>query len=366
MGKPTRVRRVPKRYESIEEREGLEESNNDSNQLNQPEQIEVRDVQKVDKPQRIVKTIKRTKMTRSRELLTIQRMLNSTIGVLNRRVNVLSEEVKKTQNSIRDTTRGKEETIVTEITSSNNLELGSNVPGEVTKESNLVEDKQKYIICNVKNINLDKPKFGENLIHPVNFVEDLETYLKKAGKSDNELDLILECLTGNSRDWARIYKGRWTGLADFKLDFLKAYWGENEQNELRRKIVQGVWNRTETPTMVEHFLKLSGKAQMLSYNIPEKQLIGDIMRHYPKFIQQVWATSKIETIIEAAEFLRSMDDIQKQEVPNTSTARNFKEWEKKKKVYQQNYRQWQKPREAEVQEVRFTNSSNVNGSEALN
>lgn len=365
MGKPVRVRRAPKRYESTEEQVMQEELHNSSDQ---GDTLEVRESRPAVERSPAAKVIKRPKITRSQELTSIQRMLNRTVGALTRKINVLGEEVKRVQESMQVTTNEGKETSVAEVTSLNPIEIRSSCVQETIKDVHPTEDEQKYIIWNVKNINLEKPKFGETAVHPVNFIEDLETYLKKAGKSNNELDLILECLTGNARDWARIYKGRWTGLVDFKLDFLKAYWGENEQNELRRKIVQGVWNRTETPTMVEHFLKLTGKAQMLSYSIPEKQLVGDIMRHYPKFIQQVWATSQIETIIEAAEFLRSMDDIQKQDVPNTVMTRNFKEWEKKKKVHQQGYRQWQRPREAEVHAVNLENNTNfnVNGSEALN
>lgn len=367
MGKPSRVRRVPKRYEPDDELGNIEEINSDSNRPVQPEEVEVRDSRVLDEPHPIVRTIRRPKSTRSRELVTIQRMLSRTIGVLTRRVNVLSGEVKKTQRTIQETTGGEKESPIVEVTSLNNEGMDCDeVHGNVIKETSPGADIHKYVMCNVKNINLDRPKFGESSIHPVDFIEDLETYLKKLGTSGNELDLIRECLTGSVKDWSRIYKGRWTGLADFKVDFLKAYWGENEQNELRRKIVHGVWNRAETPTMVEHFLKLTGRAQMLSYKIPEKQLIGDIIRHYPKFIQQVFVTNKIETIIEAAEFLRSMDNIQKQEVPGTSTSKNFKEWEKKKRGYQQNYRQWQRPKEVEVQAINLNDNSNVVDSEMLN
>lgn len=96
---------------------------------------------------------------------------------------------------------------------------------------------------------------------------------------------MLELLSKNdgARDWARIYRGRWTGLEDFKSDFLATYWGENEQNELRRTVSSGFWDRQKSPSMLSYFLKLAGRAQKLTYKLPEKQLVSDIVRHYPKY-----------------------------------------------------------------------------------
>lgn len=158
----------------------------------------------------------------------------------------------------------------------------------------------------------EKPRFPVKNKHPVTFIEDLTTYLKKgASGADDVIDTILECLEGESRNWARIYKDRWTHFEDFKTDFLDTYWGEAEQNDLRRKIVMNSWDSTQS-TMLGHFITLCGQAKMLTYAIQEKQLVNDIMNHYPKDVQYAWSTSNYTSILQATEFLRKLDVINKQ------------------------------------------------------
>lgn len=80
---------------------------------------------------------------------------------------------------------------------------------------------------------------------------------------------------------------------------------------------------------------------MLTYQIPENQLISDVIRHYPKYVQQNWAASKVSTIIEMAEFLRNMDDINKQEAhPYIQPTASMSRQNEKRKENQVAYRQW--------------------------
>lgn len=207
-------------------------------------------------------------------------------------------------------------------------------------------DITRSVIYNIRNINLEKPKFGDKVTDPITFLEDLENYLKKASKEGKDLDLVQECLVDGARDWARIYRGRWARLEDFKSDFLATYWGENEQNELRRTVSSGVWDRQKSPSMLSYFLKLAGRAQKLTYKLPEKQLVSDIVRHYPRYVQQGMITSKISTIIEAAEYLRVADDVNKQTSPvihNSTSAPPNRNFEKRRRDLQQNYQKWQRP-----------------------
>ncbi|KAI5644792.1 hypothetical protein NE865_03138 [Phthorimaea operculella] len=190
-----------------------------------------------------------------------------------------------------------------------------------TKESTPVpEILDKRIVYSITNLNQDKPKFGGHnyrtkagvKVHPVTFLEDLTAYLKKIPAhtlENKELDIVQECLLDQARDWSRIYKDRWTTFQDFKIDFLETYWGEVEQNKVRREIVSNRWDSHKTPTMLEHFLKLAGQVNLLQFTIPVKQLIADIMRHYPPNVQQLWALSRSDTVLAATEFLRQLDNI---------------------------------------------------------
>lgn len=271
----------------------------------------------------------------------VYRFFRRSIGALTNKVEELSKEVKNSK--ISDDNKGgpSDEINLDESQETSEIESANIRSTEPNIVKTSTERECQQVVYNIRNINIERPKF-ENVkdCHPVTFIEDLEAYLRKSAKDEyNEVELIKECLKGDAKDWARIYCGRWKGLEDFKIDFFATFWGEKEQNELRRKIVHGSWDRQTTPSMLNYFLRITGRAQMLNYKIPEKQLVSDVIRHFPKNVQQVWTTLNKETIIEAAEFLRNMDEINKQE-PHAYVNKNF---DNKKKEYQQNYRKWQKP-----------------------
>lgn len=224
---------------------------------------------------------------------TVNRLLRREIGLLNIKINQLEQKLKS------DATN-------TEVNNErNNL-------------NHVIEDDRR-VFYTVQNLNNEKPKYpGKTNIHPVTFIEDLTAYIKKSPTVSNITDLIIECLDGDVRNWARIYKERWTEFADFQKDFLDTYWGETEQNALRRQIVQNQWDPTKHPTMLGHFLSLVGQAKMLTYQIPDSQLIADIMRHFPKETQYVATLNKPVSILEATDLLRKIDNINGQDKPEST------------------------------------------------
>lgn len=144
-------------------------------------------------------------------------------------------------------------------------------------------------VCPVIDVRTDRPRYpGKYGIHPVSFIEDLSSYLRRLPNKELTIDNIIGCLEGDIRKWARIYKDRWANEDDFKHDFLDAYWGEAEQNELRRAIVNGTWDREENKTMVGHFVSLVGQAKMMTRPLPEWQIVDDLLRHFPRKVQYTW------------------------------------------------------------------------------
>lgn len=289
----------------------------------------------------------------------LYRMLRRTVGTLSAKVNEIAEELRNSkQAAVNGRLSEPNEGVTSEVIQINKEvtenEIVVNRPSENdsglgNSTQNLTENDKQNIVYNIQNINVEKPKFGDGKgIHPVTFLEDLDAYIKKTTPNHRVLDAVLECLVGNARDWARIYKSRWSGLEEFKADFLTTYWGEKEQNELRRTIVQGSWNQEETSSMLDYFLALVGKAQMLTFKLPETQIVTDLIRHFPRNVQQGWVTSKINSIIETADYLRSMDDINKSErraFPTTSRTYSTNRTGEKRQAEQiGNFRNWKKPR----------------------
>lgn len=252
----------------------------------------------------------------------MNRMLRRTMGVLTSKINQLEERFKlnSTSNSVTYTpppTLPNSDTYTPPPTLRTSIILDENPTAIPEFTVPLVQEDHgppKNVYYTLQNNNIEKPKYpGKNDIHPVSFIEDLTSYLKRIPTpTGGVVDLIIECLEGETRNWARICRERWQNLEDFKSDFLNTYWGDTEQNNLRRKIVCNTWDKSKHSSMLEHFISLTGQAKMLAYPIPEKQLINDIMQHFPKQVQYVWTTNPASTIIEAAEFLRRIDNIEKQ------------------------------------------------------
>lgn len=188
------------------------------------------------------------------------------------------------------------------------------VPMETNTSLHEGVPRELSVIVNaLRNNGTEKPRYpGKNSIHPVTFLEDLTSYLRKIYAAPGDLDTIIECLDGEVRNWARIYRHQWVSFEDFKRDFLNTYWGETEQSNLRKTIVQNIWSRNQNPSMLGHFISLVGQAKMLTYPIPEQQLISDLMCHFPRPVQYAWSTNNYQTIIEATEFLRKLDGINEQ------------------------------------------------------
>uniref|UniRef100_A0A1E1WLN5 Uncharacterized protein n=1 Tax=Pectinophora gossypiella TaxID=13191 RepID=A0A1E1WLN5_PECGO len=226
------------------------------------------------------------------------RMMQRAMSTINTKIGQLEQQIKVTSSTGSST----------ELSEPHSQEAVANY----TPSTPIAHSSVAPIYYPMSHVLPEKPKFPSKNKHPVTFIEDLMAYLKKIPPgAGNVIDLIIECLEGETRNWARIYKDRWVQLEDFKRDFLDTYWGEAEQNNLRRQIVHNTWDSTKS-TMLSHFITLCGQAKMLTYPIQERQLISDIMHHFPSEVQYAWATSRSTSILEATEFLRKLDDINKQ------------------------------------------------------
>lgn len=346
--RPQRKRKQPVRYDSSEEEMGQEFTGIIENP--------VREEEMRGKSKKLARRVRQEgeiqpKPDNATKLM--YRMLRRTVGTLTTKLNKLSEEVGSISSHVKEVELGSvmekpqdgEKSHTLTVGSGSTIEMNQSRPSEVeNREEKRDNGIPSSIIYNIKNINTEKPRFGNSeKEHPITFLEDLEAYLKREVRDGRELELIHECLTGEVRDWARIYRGRWEKVEDFKTDFLTNYWGEHTQSELRRTIVQGVWDKQEKQSMLNHFLQLVGKSKMLSYAIPEKQLVTDIIRHYPKHVQQTWMASGINDIIRTAEFLREMDSISKQKVHVYSQQENAKVQEKKWSGIKKTFPVWRRP-----------------------
>ncbi|GLV47882.1 hypothetical protein CBL_21331, partial [Carabus blaptoides fortunei] len=157
-----------------------------------------------------------------------------------------------------------------------------------------------------------KPKFTDGAtMNPVKFLEKLEKYCAKLKiPGDQQLDTATECLAGSALDWADVYKSGWKNFNDFKTDFLRSYWSENEQNKLRYRISTAKWDSRRNDSMMNHLTHYVSQAKLLTSAIPESILVSELIRHFPSNIQSLWmAGNKGSTVTALAEFIQKQESI---------------------------------------------------------
>lgn len=279
----------------------------------------------------------------SREFMLLYKLMTKTTRTLTDKIEELEKEMSRTATA--------HKALEVEVQKGTGGEASS---GTLSPLGNKKEEKK--IVYSITNLNSEKPKFSGignkdkygKIVHPVTFLEDLTAYLRKIPAQGRELDIVQECLMDQARDWSRIYMSRWHSFDDFKSDFLDTYWSEVEQNRVRRDIVSNKWDKGKYPTMLSHFLGLAGQVNLLTFTIPERQLVADIMRHYPKEVQQLWALSREDSILAASEFLRNMDMINQSEGESakivSQSMNSHPGGRQDPKQYKRRFENWVRPR----------------------
>lgn len=191
------------------------------------------------------------------------------------------------------------------------LEQSSPVPGSSGSSSSIevpLSDARPRFENNVVMVQTPtKPTFdGSNNVHPIIFMEDLESYIARIRAQKDDLKVTLDCLTGEARGWARIFVAKWKSFDDFKTDFLDQYWGRKVQKRIRDRISSGKWDPSKNKTLLSHFISVYDEAKMLSQS-DERELINQIMEHFPQDVKRMWFNSGGGSAEAAVRFLKTMD-----------------------------------------------------------
>lgn len=154
----------------------------------------------------------------------------------------------------------------------------------------------------------EKPTFNGGSQNPIIFLEDLKDYIIRSKRTD-ELMIIKESLKGSAKSWGKLYRQRWQNIKDFEKDFLANYWGDICQKNLRRKLSDAIWDPKRETTMLTHFATYWELAKTLKITDTPSGVINEIMRHYPKETQALWFSREQGDELDAAEFLRRLDNM---------------------------------------------------------
>lgn len=154
----------------------------------------------------------------------------------------------------------------------------------------------------------EKPTFSGGTQNPIAFLEDLKDYAKRTNRTDIMM-VVKESLKGGAKSWMKLYSKRWNNMEDFEKDFIANYWGDICQKNMRRRLSDAVWEPKKGTTMLTHFAKYWELAKALKITETPLGVINEIMRHYPKETQALWFSREQGDELDAAEFLRKLDNM---------------------------------------------------------
>lgn len=154
----------------------------------------------------------------------------------------------------------------------------------------------------------EKPTFSGGTQNPIAFLEDLKDYIKRTKRTDTMM-VVKESLKIGAKSWMKLYSKRWNNMEDFERDFIANYWGDICQKNMRRRLSDAVWEPKRGTTMLGHFAKYWELAKALKITDTPLGVINEIMRHFPKETQALWFSREQGDELDAAEFLRKLDNM---------------------------------------------------------
>lgn len=207
----------------------------------------------------------------------------------------------------------------------NNLDSPTTVPPATATANLITEQPTRKIVYLAQQTTIPIFRGTDKIKHPMKFLEELEAYIKKLEiQPDQQMDIVHEALTDDAKDWSSLHKVSWHSFMDFRRDFINTYWSEQAQNKLRHNLATHRWNPSQRRSMEAHLAHNVALAQMMTDPLPEKTLIQQLMKHFPAQVQSLWALKKEDekTLVNAAEFLRTQENIMVQFEPITSNFYN--------------------------------------------
>ena len=143
----------------------------------------------------------------------------------------------------------------------------------------------------------DLPSFDGNIekVHPVDFIENLELYYKVRRTSDSvKLVEVGRKITSKAADWYKVSKQSFNSFNQFKVEFLKYFWGDKVQKRVRATLFKPDQYKSNSGDFASYFLAQVKKVTNLDNPLPEPEIVSAILEHFPQQVQ--WAMIQPEPL----------------------------------------------------------------------
>ena len=93
---------------------------------------------------------------------------------------------------------------------------------------------------------------------------------------------------------------------EFKRAFMDQYWDIRKQNEVKNKIVNGMYNAKRDGNMCDYFLKMGQLAKFVDPPISPQEIISLVANHFPTEARSAIIISKPNTFKETMQPLKDL------------------------------------------------------------
>jgi hypothetical protein len=158
-----------------------------------------------------------------------------------------------------------------------------------------------------------KPRFSASTsdVHPVDFIQQLDDYLAMfQGDEQQKLKIVMTCLAGDARVFARAFRDSFSTFDEFKAVFLEHFWGLDKQRSLRQRLTNGVYQMTRGVShMKTYFLRWLAKVKNLKVVPTDRVFLLEITQHFPETVQRALKSFGDGTITSALRVLDEEDHL---------------------------------------------------------
>ncbi|KMQ91056.1 krab-a domain-containing protein, partial [Lasius niger] len=143
-------------------------------------------------------------------------------------------------------------------------------------------------------------------MNPMRFVKKFERVAQYEVRDDAEqLYFLGKCLKDQAAIWFELQD--FDTIEDAKDEFIRYFWGEEQQAKFREKIYTGRYKQIKESRMADYALDLARQAKMLEPPMGDREFIRAIKRHFEKETTREIRTT---TATSVAELVTLLDEIQ--------------------------------------------------------
>ncbi|XP_069672047.1 uncharacterized protein [Periplaneta americana] len=182
-----------------------------------------------------------------------------------------------------------------------NIVGGSNISDHVVGEN---QDPRNQEQCNLNIVNerssLGRPQYPTHIINEIGYpvfdevefsnphcyIRELETYFHVKGVPEElKMTVVRKSLRGRPLNWVLVALDAQVSYGEFKTKFSDRYWGQRQQQKIRKEINDSRFDAKKGISMIDYFMELVKKGKSLNPPMPDSELIQTIISHYPENIR---------------------------------------------------------------------------------